>query len=35
VDHILGAAKTAFSVAVMSALLRRVPDHARGRLLAL
>jgi hypothetical protein len=32
---ILGAAKTAFSVAVMSALQRRVPDHARGRLLAL
>jgi MFS family permease len=32
---ILGAAKTAFSVAVMAALQRRVPDHARGRLLAL
>jgi hypothetical protein len=32
---ILGAAKTAFNVAVMSALQRRVPDHARGRLLAL
>jgi hypothetical protein len=32
---ILGAAKAAFSVAVMSALQRRVPDHARGRLLSL
>jgi hypothetical protein len=34
-DRILGAAKTAFSVAVLSAPQRRVPDHARGRLLAL
>jgi hypothetical protein len=32
---LLGAAKAAFSVAVMSALQRRVPDHARGRILAL
>ena len=32
---VLGAAKAAFSIAVMSALQRRVPDHARGRLLAL
>jgi hypothetical protein len=32
---VLGAAKVAFSVAIMAALQRRVPDHARGRLLAL
>ena len=32
---VLGAAKAAFSIAVMSALQRRVPEHARGRLLAL
>jgi MFS family permease len=32
---LLGAAKAAFSVTVMSALQRRVPDHVRGRLLAL
>lgn len=32
---LLGAAKAAFSVAIMAALQRRVPDHARGRLLAL
>ena len=32
---ILGAAKAAFSVAVMAALQRRVPEHARGRVLAL
>jgi MFS transporter len=32
---LLGAAKAAFSVAVMAALQRRVPDHARGRILAL
>jgi hypothetical protein len=31
---LLGAAKAAFSVAMMSALQRRVPDHARGRILA-
>jgi hypothetical protein len=30
---LLGAAKTAFSVTVMAALHRRVPDHARGRVL--
>jgi hypothetical protein len=32
---LLGAAKAAFSVAIMAAVQRRVPDHARGRLLAL
>lgn len=32
---LLGAAKAAFSIAMMAALQRRVPDHARGRLLAL
>lgn len=32
---ILGAAKAAFSIAIMAALQRRVPDHARGRVLAL
>jgi hypothetical protein len=32
---LLGAAKTAFSITMMAALQRRVPDHARGRLLAL
>jgi hypothetical protein len=31
---LLGAAKAAFSVAVMAALQRRVPDHARGRVMA-
>jgi len=30
---LLGAAKAAFSIAVMSALQRRVPDHARGRVM--
>jgi hypothetical protein len=32
---LLGAAKAAFSIAAMAALQRRVPDHARGRVLAL
>lgn len=32
---ILGAAKAAFGVAVMAALQRRVPEHTRGRMLAL
>lgn len=32
---ILGAAKATFAVAVMAALQRRVPEHARGRMLAL
>lgn len=32
---LLGAAKAAFSITMMAALQRRVPDHARGRLLAL
>ena len=32
---LLGAAKAAFSITVMAALQRAVPDHARGRLLAL
>jgi hypothetical protein len=32
---LLGAAKAAFSVTMMAALQRRVPDHARGRVLAL
>jgi hypothetical protein len=31
---LLGAAKAAFSVAIMAALQRRVPDHARGRMMA-
>jgi hypothetical protein len=31
---LLGAAKAAFSITLMAALQRRVPDHARGRLLA-
>jgi MFS family permease len=31
---LLGAAKAAFSVAIMAALQRRVPEHARGRLMA-
>jgi hypothetical protein len=31
---LLGAAKAAFSVAIMSALQRRVPEHARGRMMA-
>jgi hypothetical protein len=32
---LLGATKAAFSIAMMAALQRRVPDHARGRILAL
>ncbi|MGH2600373.1 MAG: MFS transporter [Dehalococcoidia bacterium] len=32
---LLGAAKAAFSVTVMAALQRRVPDHARGRVMSL
>jgi hypothetical protein len=32
---LLGAAKAAFSITMMAALQRRVPDHARGRILAL
>lgn len=31
---LLGAAKAAFSVAIMAALQRRVPEHARGRMMA-
>lgn len=31
---VLGAAKAAFSVAIMAALQRRVPEHARGRMMA-
>jgi hypothetical protein len=30
----LGAAKAACSITLMAALQHRVPDHARGRLLA-
>lgn len=32
---VLGAAKAAFSVVIMSALQRRVPEHARGRVMGL
>jgi hypothetical protein len=32
---LLGVAKTVFSITVMTALQRHIPDHARGRLLAL
>ena len=32
---LLGAAKAVFSITLMAALQRCVPDHGRGRLLAL